>query len=635
MQAKRKTNGLLYLLYIVNRASFLLLLVILGSMPALAQVEDPTRILSNSEDWKDVYSVMQYGVLAGKQSNFLVSNRHSTIILNSIGANERLWVISSEKVPFVVGYESLLRSRGYNAEEFTYENINLELAKKLENTANFIILDPSYGYNAVSVAPYAAITKSYVLFADADNIGDIDDFLQDRNPESLIIFGNTDREVTSALSRYNPEIINKEGDRFLNNIEIVKKYKEKSNARQVILTNGEFIEQELMSGSEPVVFIGTNNVPVAVRDYIRSSNIDVGVLIGNELVSTATFVRRELGISVFVKFAQGARNPQGSIAQVEALDMFYLPVYNLNLEIEGIRYNRATNQLEATLRNTVDQAIYFIGTYSLTGADGNRQTVGDIGANFIDGNQVKTLVYDVDALPEGKISADVFVIYGESPGSLEKEIRLSMDAESVRVLDECQIAINDVSFNKRSRNFAVDVENTAQVDCYVDIEIVNLMVAGQRRDAAMDGVALIKKGDTKGLKVKVEDMEEEDLADNELVKIRAFYGERETGLIKVLEGTFELLIKAGDFLFYTLLVVILIFLTLIIWKRRKKKEDDRGKGGGIVHQGHAGTFKPAHHVQHPAQQHKPAVATTHKPAQASPKPPVQSNLQPSQQQKRV
>jgi len=67
-------------------------------------------------------------------------------------------------------------------------------------------------------------------------------------------------EVLDALSRFVPEIINENGDRFLNNIAIVKKYREISPSKQVILTNGEFIEQEIMSGAEPVIFIGGSNI---------------------------------------------------------------------------------------------------------------------------------------------------------------------------------------------------------------------------------------------------------------------------------------------------------------------------------------------------------------------------------------
>lgn len=561
--------------FVVLLSAFMLLI-----SASICYAQEPQKILSNSEDWKDVYSVMQFGVLKQVSSSFLVSNRHSTLILNQIPKTNHIWVFSSKKVPFVVGYQNLLQSKGYSSEEFEYDNINLELAKQLDDVSQFIILDDAYGYNAVSVAPYAAATRSYVLFADSDNIRDVERFLSERQVAKIIIYGQTDREVRSSLDKYSPEVINKEGDRFLNNIEILKKYQEIKHSKQAILTNGEFIEQEIMSGSEPVVFIGTNNVPDAIREYVQSSDIQVGVLIGNELVSTATFIRRQIGISVFVKFAQGSRAPQGSISQVEALDMFYLPVYNLNLEIDSIKYNRATNQLEVTLKNTQEQAIYFIGTYSLTASDGTKFTVGDVGPTFIDGRETKTMVYDVESLAEGKLTVDIFVIYGESKGSLEKEIRSTIEVETVQVLDECQIQINGVSLNPGSRTFYIDTENIGPKDCYVDMELIDIVIAGQKISVGMDSVVLLKPGQKRDLRIKVADFQKDDVLDNENIKLRAYYGERETSLVRIIEGTFEVTVKSTDYVFYSLIIVIIILIFLIVWKRRadRKKKEKSGAG---------------------------------------------------------
>lgn len=550
----------------------ILLLVFLFNINYAAAAE-PDRILSNSEDWRDVYSVMQYGVLAGKTANFLVSDKHATLILNQISKGSHIWAVTSKNLPYISGYKSLLEGRGYTAEEFEYDNANLELAKLLDEVSNFIIIDDSYGYNAISVAPYAAITNSYVLFVDRDNIREVDRFLSDRGVDKLLLYGTVDREVGNELQKYNPEIINKEGDRFLNNIEIVKKYQEIKHAKQTILTNGEFIEQETMSGTQPVIFIGTNNVPDAVGDYFKDSEIDVGVLIGNELVGTATFVRRQLGISVFVKFAQSSRAPQGRISQVEALDMFYLPVYTLNLEVDSIKYNKATNQLEVTLKNTEGQAVYFIGTYSLTASDGSKQTVGDVGANFIDGNEVKTMVYDVETMPEGNIKVDVFIIYGESKGSLEKEIRKTIDVETVRVLDECQIQINEVALNTKNKQFYINIENIGKVDCYVDLELVDVLIAEQKTTIGLESVAQLRSESKKNLRIKVEEFEEEDVEGNQRIKVRAYYGERENSLVKIIEGTFEIILKGIDYIFYGLLIVIVMLIGLIVWKRSKKKKN--------------------------------------------------------------
>ncbi len=545
---------------------------------ALAQDIAPNRILSNSEDWRDVYSVMQYGVLQGKPTNFLVSSRHATLITNQIPAGENLWVFSSERVPFIVGYESLLAGKGYTAQEFTFENINLELAKRLTGITKFIIVDDSYGYNAISVAPYAALTKSFVLFTDRDNVDDVVDFLDSITLESVLIYGPLDREVTQATQKYNPQTINRNSNRFQNNVEIVKKYREISAAKQVILTNGEFIEQEIMSGTQPVVFIGTNNVPQPIQEYIQGSDIEVGVLIGNELVGTATTIRRQLGISVFVKFAQGARSPRGAISQVEALDMFYLPTYALNLVIDSIKYNRATNQLEVTIKNAEEQAAYFIGTHSLKSAEGTPiSPVGDKEAIFIDGNEIKTMVYDVGVLPEGKLTADILVVFGESPQALERELRATLDVDTVRIFDSCDVVVSEISIDVRKGTFHVALENPTDKECYADVELLDIVIAGQRQDVSLESVVMLKPSGKRTVKITAEDFEEDDVVDNEEIKIRVFFGERENNLYKFKDFTLELSEKGGDYLFYTLLVLILLLALLIVWKRRKKKEDKHAK----------------------------------------------------------
>jgi hypothetical protein len=395
---------------------------------------------------------------------------------------------------------------------------------------------------------------------------------------------------------------------------------EVKKANQVILTNGEFIEQEIMAGSQPVVFIGTNNVPQAIRDYVSTSDIEVGVLIGNELVGTATAIRRDLGISVFVKFAQGARQPQGSISQVEALDMFYLPTYDLNLEIDNIKYNRATNQLEVALRNTEDQALYLIGTYGLTDSAGTQATVGDIGPNFIDGSQFKTFVYDVEELADGKITVEVFIIYGESPGSLEKEIRLVMEVGTVEVIDNCKVQINEVAINMRSKQFLIELENIGDSECFSSVELIDLIIAGEKGTYASETPIQLGVGSKKAAKVRVPGFEPEDAQDNEQIRVRAYYGERETTLLKVLEGRFELIIKKGDILFYGLIIVIILLLFLLFWKRRKKKDEPPKAAPSVVvnanvkqsmssaqhgHGSHAaqGSHTAAHQANHPHLQH--------------------------------
>ncbi|MBI4438935.1 hypothetical protein HY640_03325 [Candidatus Woesearchaeota archaeon] len=545
-----------------------------------AQAAEPGQIIANSQDWRDVYSVMLYGSIEKKSAGFLVSERHSILFLNGVAKGNHILVFSSQKNPYVKGYKELIEGRGYTAEEYEYSNINLELAN-LSRADSFIITDDAYGYNAISVAPYAAATRTFVLFAKKENIREVTDFLQKKAPKKLILYGHVDKEVLNALKPYSPETINRDGDRFANNVEIIKKYQKEKGSSQAIFTNGEFIEKEIMSGESPVIFIGKNNVPDITSEYIKESGIKIGVLIGNDLVGTATTLRRGLGISVFVKFAQSARSPGSMISQVEGLDFFYLPTYSLDLSIQSIKYNSATNQLEVTIRNNVQQATYFKGTYTAT-AQGTTQTVGDIEPVFIEGTTTKTVVYSVGPYTTDEISARIYVIYGESKNALEKTIDTTFcptcdkAIQTVSVIDECTVTIDEVAYSTFKNAFLVTLTNPSEVDCYTDVELKEVLVSGEKKDFAPSKIARLNPQETKRISIAAE-LDELDLEDNEIVKARAYFGQREGALIKYIDGEFEL--KASSIadafannLSYALMAIIALLTAGITWTIIRKRQ---------------------------------------------------------------
>jgi archaellum component FlaF (FlaF/FlaG flagellin family) len=558
--------------------SLVVLAAILLSGSALALV--PDYVVSNSEDWRDVYSSILYADLLKADSGFLTSTKAGTLLLNTIDAdNKNIQIMSSSKVPYIVGYKDIVTSRNFNAEEFSFLNVNLELAKKLPEITKFIIVDDAYGYNAISVAPYAALDSWYVLLINTRTLSQLDSFLASRKVDRMIIYGNVERAVLLRFAKYNPEIINKDGDRFENNIEMVKKYLAISGSKQVILTNGEFIEKEVMSGAEPVIFIGSNNVPTAVQDYIKGTDISTAVLIGNELVGTATFIRRQLGLSVFVKFAQGARNPEGAISQVEGLDLFYLPRYNLNIDIFKISYNQATRQLEVTYTNKEAQAAYLKGTITITDSSGNSVTVGDTDAVFIDGNAKKTIVYRLEEILQGNITARIYTIYGESKKSLEKVLERTIPISTIEVMDNSAINITGLEYDERKGVFLVEIKNTGSVTAYVDIELPDVIVNGIPTTLALKDIASLAPGETRKLEVPVPGkLTEGDITDNSEITVRAYYGERAESLVKYATAVFPMKKAGFDYVYYattyglTAAIILVLILIIVAFIRRRKKK---------------------------------------------------------------
>jgi len=332
-----------------------------------------------------------------------------------------------------------------------------------------------------------------------------------------------------------------------------------------------------MSGAEPVLFIGKQNVPDAIKDYIKSTDIEVGVLIGNELVGTATNVRREVGISTFVKFAQGARNPTGSIAAVEGLDLFYLPTYSLDLSISSIKYNKATSSLEVTYKNNVGLANYLKGTITVTSENGESQRVGDIEPVFIDGNDFKTLVYRDVVMTGSELRAEVFTIYGESKKSLEKAIDGVFEIEIIDVIDNCEIDIKRAMYHKSKEAFYIELENIGETDCFIDIELIDVLIADEEVTLGLEGAESLKQGAIEKFAIPAL-LREYDISKNKFIDVTVYYGQRENSLTKMIKGKFELILAkfltASDVIFYGILLAIALMMIFFIMKRRKKKEED-------------------------------------------------------------
>lgn len=547
---------------------FSLVFTILFSINAFAGV----KLITNTQNWQDVYSALQYGKYMGREPFFLVSDRHSTVILAGFDTSDSIQFFTSKDSPFVIGYEAIARSKGFQnvSERIIDGPFNLELAYELEGIHNFIVIDDAYGYNAIAVGPYASVSHSYVLFANKDNIDDVIDFLNSREVNNVLIYGRVDREVFEALQDFDPEVINNDGDRFANNVEIVKKYKEISDKTQVLFSNGEFIEADLVNGDFPVLFLGKQNLPDLIREYIKNSNIRVGVLVGNDLVGTATAIRRSTGISTFVKFARSARIPDGPISRVEGLDLFPLPRYELNITIDSIRYNTITRKLEVTYKNNADLAVYFKGTYSVND-DGKIQTVGDVNPIFLDKLSTKTLLYDIEPITSEEATVKVYTIYGEAKNSLEFTLDGVYPLGIVSVADDSLININSVSYNKRKQEFYVEIENVGPTDAYVDTELLEVKVLGEKMNFGSEEVIFVRKGAKKESVVPA-DLSDEDLMKNKKIKVRAYYGEHEDALVKMIEGEFELKVSSGWLVVYLPVVLIIILILLILLTGKKKKE---------------------------------------------------------------
>jgi len=552
---------------------FSIVLVVLNLYFSVAAEYDVS--ISNSDQWQDVYSTMLLAGLDGEDSEFLVSTSHGPILLNGIGRENDILVVTSKDSPYVFNYPSMIENEDFaSVEEIVVESANLELVDEVPSVNNFIVVGNDFGYNAIAVVQYAKATNSWVFLADRANIDEIDRIISNRNVNDVLIYGYVDREVRDTLLKYDPEIINT-GDKFKDNIAIFEKFGGVGDVEQVVLTNGEFIEKEIMLGRSAILFTGRENVPDQIRDYIKGSDVKIGVLIGNDLIGAATNIKRTAGIDVIAKFARGARgNTGGAVAAVEGLDLFYLPSPRLDLAIYSIKYNKATSLLEVTYQSNSNVPGYFKGTITID-SNGERKVTGDLDTIFIAPGDYKTVAYEgISGIDEDDVVADVYTLYGETPSALDRILQGRYEVDIVNVIDACQMEIVSVVYNKQKEQFYVKVKNEGGVDCWIDIEFRDIIINDFETTIGSDEARMVRAG--KSEKIYIEQrMDEEDLKDNSIIEVHGYYGQRRESLVNEIIQKLE--IKVQTFSVITWLVialVILIILLIIIAFIYKRREED-------------------------------------------------------------
>jgi len=599
---------------------YLILLLILIPVVISQDSQEEARpfLVINSGDWQDVYSGTIYANLKGYKSRFLMSERHSSWIPKFIDSKQKVIVIESAEIPFVLGYGSVLKGQGYNVYNYEAKDItrtNLYLARNLvenEGTKNFIVLDDSYGYNAISVAPYATLTKSYVLFANEDNINNVLDFLSDVDVESLLLYGQLDDKVLAGLEDFPHERLDA-GDRFSNNLEIVKRFVEKNPVKQVLLTNGEFLESEVLSGgdgSEPVLFIGADSVTEQVVDFIKNSDFTIGILVGNEFTTTAKMIKDRTGLHIFIKFAQSSATG-GEFQEVKGLDRFMLPSFDMKIDIQNITYNTKTKQLEITYKNDKEMKTYVKSDIGIN-ADGDRiYAMGDKRAFTVKKQEAKGRGYTVDLLneirDEKELEATFYIRYGESPKSMEKAIEGKFPISIISKEDVCDMRINSVGYDKGIQRFIIEVENLVNETCYVRPGLIDVSVSDKKVLIEHESVEVISEAGIAVYKIK-QRLDDVDIEDNSKINANIIYGSREEFLLKTYENQFELeivevnivniIIKFISNNKYLILGIILI-LCVLLYMRKKKQKDAIHKQK--MHQKHK---EHKQHKQHKQQKRK-------------------------------
>jgi hypothetical protein len=547
-----------------------LLLILLLIPIAIAQ----DVIVSNTASWQNVYSAGLYSALQGKDFKFLVSAKHTEILINELPRPPlQVTVIESDRVPYVRRYANRLTTAGYTTDtlQISEEAGNLDIAKNLTNINNYIIVSPTFGYDAISATPYAVKTRAYVLFASAENINQITEFLDSKTPSSVTLFGDVDPEVIQVLSKYNPRIID-EGNRFSNNIAIAEEMRKLTNSEQAILTNGEFLENDVFfagTTGQPLVFIGQDRIPKASETYVKTAPYKVFVVLGNNLFGSAQLVKESTGKPVIIKFAKGTTDA-GGYKNVQGLDIFTTPQLELLLALDSIYYNADQKRVDMTLRNEKAARTYTQNSIIVQDENTPLVTLGDETGATLSGFEIRTISHfeDLSEHTTKNLTAQIVIPYGESDDSIEKAITATLPLPVVFEKDICSVEIKKAAYDDETQRFKITLETDKP--CYSRITLNNLMVNDTPTNIQSETTYIEK---TTIVEIK-QRMDVVDRADNPEITVTARFGNQQNILIREITKTFpfrlEGSISTPIMIGSAAIVLLAIIIILALWKRKRR-----------------------------------------------------------------
>lgn len=549
------------------KKGFLLIFLIFATAVSAQEV-----YVANTASWENIYSAGIYSALLGKEFYYLVNARHAEALTAELPRGADVTVIESDRIPYVKKYSNRLTNAGMKSQTVLVpeDDANLDLAKRLPQINSYYLVNPVFGYDAISVAPLAIQTKSYVLFATKENANEIAEFLNTKQLANINVIGDVDQEVISAISHLNPKITN-EGNRFKNNIALAEQYRQLTNAQQAILTNGEFLEYDIFTAqNQPIVFIGRDRVPEQSLEYLRSAPYKTFVVLGKDLLGSSQSIKTSTQKPVFLKFAKGTTGPNG-FQNVRGLDLFPTPVFEMLLSFKTIYYNIDQQKVEMAVQNEKPARTYLEANILLQEGDTPIVTLGGDGFR-IEGNTQHTFSYgqDLSAYATKNVTAQVTIPYGESEDTIERVLTTTQQLIFFSEKDLCKLTIDDAEYDDTTQRFKITVKSDKE--CYAQATMLNLTISDEITNP-QSGTVRIDGKTTIDVKQR---MDEVDIADNPTITVSVRYGSEPNALIKEITKTMPF--KRTSSISIALIIgiaaiaaVLLLIIFIILWKRKKQR----------------------------------------------------------------
>ncbi len=427
----------------------------------------PAIVIVNSVDYRDVLAGAVYASANGDTYVFATDPSQAVFISHYYTLSKTIPII------YLEGERSVLANMAALLRESDVQNLTLVQNRSIPDWVadqfpkeQAIVVGSQYGQDALSVAPYAALTRSPIFFVDEPgSAGPLMNELSSRGYLNVLLYGPIAHQLPpeSTAKLHNPWTIDT-GSRYTNNLQIAQEFLKLAPSSQVMFLSGHTFEKSMIDRRYPIILVGSSDVPAELLDFLDKTGVRTGVVFSSDAgivdgVSRIRILRPSL--SIFIKFGEGFR----VVNQTQPLMTMPLPSPQIAgmLDILNVSYNIPQKVFELQVRNRGDPV-------SLTAEASNSETGSATSSQIsIASGTTTTLSIPLDAtraISSGIIpNVSITVRYGEDTRLLDNiETILYSDVPLSYYSDNTSVSLTGITYSDARKAFIVQLEGDGWVD---------------------------------------------------------------------------------------------------------------------------------------------------------------------------
>ncbi len=365
-------------------------------------------VIVNSQDWRDVYLVMLYAKFKGDDVHYILNLGETDILLKTLTKNETHIIFESAKKPVIKNLKQFLRNYGFSIVSESvfndYNDLQISLYNEIKDKIKgFVVINPDFGYDAISVFPLAVTENRWVLFYNKNYETRIINLLKNEVKKDVVFYGEFLSQPWKKIPNFY-EIIYEPP--FERNKIIVERVWNKVNG-WISLSDGQYIEKGFLLQGKPILLI--RDSPQAITDFLKKLKVKVVEIIGPENVDFGYQIR-DLSNRTIGVVAKIGRTFTGD---PELRGKFYtLPEKSVDIEIHDLRLEKIlwnNREVILVLKNYGNVKEFFkISALRLIGKE--EYPVTDDKLHVIKPGETVSIPFygNFSSLREG----EVFIVYG-------------------------------------------------------------------------------------------------------------------------------------------------------------------------------------------------------------------------------